>query len=337
MLGLAVGIVAGVVVAGGGVLLVKPGLLLPVPPAVQPPPATASDTAKLAASQTQLSEAQKQVEDQRGRLRDLEARDERAEKALAAETDAAAKAQAQIDQMNSQVQALRDQVAGLQAKPAPAPAPAAEGEASWTIDQKREIQRALRTLGHYQGDADAGFGGGTQSAIREFQAFDGIAETGTLTEDARKTLVDMGERLSALLDQPATSPEGVAGSSIKGSDQRYARAWNYDNGKSVKADPAEAAYWYALAAGDGEAKAFTNLGTLVARGWGTVKPDPQDAALLWWAAAARGEAIATYDLGVLYERGIGVTADLARAKAWYTRAAILNHPDARAALKRLSG
>jgi TPR repeat protein len=41
-----------------------------------------------------------------------------------------------------------------------------------------------------------------------------------------------------------------------------------------------------------------------------------------------------YDLGALYERGIGVAADLGRAKAWYQRAAALNDPDARAALKR---
>ena len=42
-----------------------------------------------------------------------------------------------------------------------------------------------------------------------------------------------------------------------------------------------------------------------------------------------------YNLGVLYERGIGVTADPVRAKAWYQRAAAHNHPEARAALKRL--
>jgi len=57
--------------------------------------------------------------------------------------------------------------------------------------------------------------------------------------------------------------------------------------------------------------------------------------VLWWAAAVRGEAVAMYDHGVLNERGIGVAANLDLAKAWYQRAAALNDPDARAALKRL--
>jgi len=71
---------------------------------------------------------------------------------------------------------------------------------------------------------------------------------------------------------------------VKGAEQRYTRAWGLE-----KRDPAEAAYWYALAASDGEAKALTNLGIIVARGFGTTKPDPVDAMLLWHAAAARGE------------------------------------------------
>jgi TPR repeat protein len=147
----------------------------------------------------------------------------------------------------------------------------------------------------------------------------------------------MAQRLAALLDQPPKSPQGVAANSIKGIDQRYARAWNYDTGKGVRADPAEAAYWYALAAADGDGRALTNLGTLLTRGWAGSKPDPASAALLWQAAAAHGEAIAMYDLGVLYERGIGTAADPTQAREWYQRAADHNHPDARAALKRLAG
>ncbi|HEV2188065.1 MAG TPA: caspase family protein [Stellaceae bacterium] len=213
--------------------------------------------------------------------------------------------------------------------------PAIEGELTWTIEQRREIQRALRALGHYQGEADGGFGAGTIAAIKQFQAFNGAMDTGTLTEDEFKMLIDMGQRLSALLDQPPQSPQGIAAASVKGADARYARAYNYEAGKGGRVDPAEAAYWYALAAGDGLAKAFTNLGTLFARGFGSNRPDPAKASLLWWAAAARGEPVAMYDLGVLYERGIGVAANLDMAKAWYQRAAALNDPEAGKALKRL--
>jgi TPR repeat protein len=240
-------------------------------------------------------------------------------------------AAAQVSQLTGQIKSLQAQVAAP-AQTASAPAP---DEPLFTLDQRREVQRALRLLGQYQGDADGGFGVGTQAAIRQFQQFDGVPDTGALSDDQRRTLVDMGQRLSLLLDQPPQSPQGVAASSIKGGDARYARAYIYEAGKGVRADPAEAAYWYALAASDGNAKAFTNLGTLVARGYGSVKPAPSDAVVLWGAAAARGESVAMYDLGLLYERGIGVTANLDLAKAWYRRAAGLNDPEAAKALKRL--
>jgi uncharacterized protein len=193
----------------------------------------------------------------------------------------------------------------------------------------------LRMLGHFQGEADGGFGPGTRAAVKQFQSFEGSPETGALSEAERRTLLDMAQRLAAQLDQASVSPEGVSATTIKGAQQRYARAWSFETGKGAGRNSAEAAYWYALAASDGEAKALTNLGTIVARGWDAVKPDPIGAAILWRAAAARGEAIAMFNLGVLYEHGIGVSADIAKARGWYLRAAAANHPDARAALKRL--
>lgn len=214
------------------------------------------------------------------------------------------------------------------------PTPSGDGEASWSLEQRREVQRSLHALGHYQGEADGGFGAGTRAAIKEFQSYEGDPETGTLTADEHRKLLDMSQRLAVLLDLPSVSPEGVTAISVKG-DARYARGWSAENGKSAKQDPAEAAYWYGLAGVDGDAKALTNLGTLMARGQGVGGADRSNAMLLWHAAAARGDAVAMYNLGVLYERGIGVTADLAKAKAWYTRAALHNHADARAALKRL--
>ncbi len=227
----------------------------------------------------------------------------------------------------------RTRLAALQAPTAPNPP--AEGEQNWTLNQKRDIQRALRALGHYQGEADGAWGAGTRAAIQQFQSFANDAETGELTESERKLLLEMAQRLAALLDQPSNSPQGVAAASVKGTADRYARGYNFDAGKGVKADPAEAAYWYGLAAADGEPKAFTNLAKLLARGFASSKPNPTDAELLWWAAAARGEPNAMYNLGVLFERGIGVAPDAGRARVWYERAAAHNDPDARAALKRL--
>ena len=182
------------------------------------------------------------------------------------------------------------------APPVETPLPAAKGEATWTLDEKREVQRALRTLGYFQGEPDGGFGAGTRAAIKEFQEFEVEPPTGTLTEDERHKLLEMTQRLAALLDQPASSPEGVAGSSIK-ADTRYARGWAAEMGKGAKQDIAEAAYWYALAAADGDSRALANLGTILVRGYGDVKPEPKSAALLWRAAAARGNAVAMYNLG----------------------------------------
>ncbi|MBV9015594.1 MAG: sel1 repeat family protein [Alphaproteobacteria bacterium] len=148
-------------------------------------------------------------------------------------------------------------------------------------------------------------------------------------------LLDMARRFTALLADPATSPKGVSAVAIKTGAQRYARAWSSESAEGNAADPAEAVYWYRLAAADGEAKALTNLGTLIARGQGIAHADPEAARLLWWVAAAHGEAIAMFNLGAMYERGIGVPVDIVNARKWYERAALHNHAPARAALTRL--
>jgi len=211
----------------------------------------------------------------------------------------------------------------------------AEDEAAWSAEDKREVQRALRTLGHSPDEPDGNFAPRTRAAIKQFQSFAGEPESGILSAAQRTMLLDMAQRLTALLETPQTSPKGVAAAAIKGGPQRYARAWSFETGKGNRPDPAEAAYWYRLAAADDEAKALTNLGTLIARGQGIANPDPEAARLLWWAAAARSEAIAMFNLGAMYERGIGVTADSDAARKWYERAAAHDHPQARAALKRL--
>jgi uncharacterized protein len=160
--------------------------------------------------------------------------------------------------------------------------------------------------------------------------------TGSLTDAERSRLMDMSGRLKSLLSAAAVSPLGTPASAVTGADLRYGKGWSFETGAGTRKDPAEAAYWYALAAAEGHAKAMTQLGLLRARGFGDVKPDPLDAELLWYAAAARGEPAAMYDLGVLLERGIGVQPDPAQGLAWYRRAADRKDPRALAALKRLS-
>ena len=52
--------------------------------------------------------------------------------------------------------------------PSPAASAPAEPAPSWTLEQRREIQRALRVLGLYQDEADGGFGSGTIAAVKQF-------------------------------------------------------------------------------------------------------------------------------------------------------------------------
>lgn len=218
-------------------------------------------------------------------------------------------------------------------QPASTTTPPVEGELTWSLEERREIQQALITLGHLQGEPDGNFGYQTPAAIRQFQFSQGDPESGTLSPEERHKLLDMARRLLALLQVPPTSPKGVTAVSLRGGPQRLLKAGGLDSA----GDYSEAAYWYRLAANDGEAKAFTNLGTLMIRGRGVDAPDPSAAQLLWLSAAARGEPVAMFDLGTMYERGIGVDADIAAAKKWYGQAATKGHPQAREALRHLGG
>lgn len=214
-----------------------------------------------------------------------------------------------------------------EASPGPSPP---TGEAAWSLDEKRGVQEALRTLGYLASVADGDFGPQTRAAIAQFQSVANEPESGQLSEGERTQLLAMAERLASLISAPPTSPKGVAAASVRGGPERLSRA------ASAAGDNVEAAYWYRTAAAAGEAKAFTNLGTLLVRGVGADKSDPAAARLLWLTAAARGEPISMFNLGAMYERGIGVDGDLAIARKWYERAAAHGRPEARAALKRLN-
>jgi peptidoglycan hydrolase-like protein with peptidoglycan-binding domain len=211
--------------------------------------------------------------------------------------------------------------------------PPAAAEPALSLEDRREIQQALITLGHLQGEPDGNFGSQTPAAIRQFQSFQRDSGTGTLSQDQRYTLLNMARRLLKLLQPEPVSPKGVTAVSLRGGPQRLTKAASLE----IAGDYGEAAYWYRLAANDGEARAFTNLGTLMVRGQGVDKPDPAAAQLLWLSAAARGEPVAMFDLGTMYERGIGVADDLTTAKKWYAWAAAKGHTQAHDALKRLGG
>lgn len=96
-------------------------------------------------------------------------------------------------------------------------------------------------------------------------------------------------------------------------------AW-YQNGTHVKADAAQAAHWYRLAADSGNAIAQNNLGVLYYRGNGV--PLDLAQAVAWYAKAAeQGHGWAQANLAWAYEHGSGIERDIDQAQAWLTRSA----------------
>ena len=94
----------------------------------------------------------------------------------------------------------------------------------------------------------------------------------------------------------------------------------YERGRGAPRDLAEAAAWYARAAGQGSMRAQTQLGGMYARGDGV--PADWGQAIAWWErAAAQGSMRAQFLLGQSYHFGSGVGHDLDKAVQWYDKAA----------------
>lgn len=172
-------------------------------------------------------------------------------------------------------------------------------------------------------------------AIQRYQRLTGRPETGTANEAELTALGEAGRRLIALVTRPTRSPRGVPGTSVTGASARFDRGFAADSPPAgSQRNVQDAAYWYGLAAQDGDPRAFVQLGLLHARGQG-VPRDPAAAVLLWLAGAGRGDGTSLFNLGAAYEHGIGVTVDPAEARRWYRLAAEARHADANAALQRL--
>jgi peptidoglycan hydrolase-like protein with peptidoglycan-binding domain len=106
-----------------------------------------------------------------------------------------------------EIQLAGEPVAVIAPSPAPAAVPPAEAEPALSLEDRREIQQALITLGHLQGAPDGSFGSLTPAAIKQFQSFQGDAETGTLSQDERYKLLNMARRLLQLLQPASASPK----------------------------------------------------------------------------------------------------------------------------------
>jgi TPR repeat protein len=109
---------------------------------------------------------------------------------------------------------------------------------------------------------------------------------------------------------------------------------DYEAGRLVRQDYAEAARYYRSAAAKGHMKAQCALGVMYSVGKG-VAPDYVEAAKWFKLAAENGYPTAQYTMGNLYLKGQGVPQDPASASEWYTKAALAGDTDAQTILAAL--
>jgi TonB family protein len=109
----------------------------------------------------------------------------------------------------------------------------------------------------------------------------------------------------------------------------------YERGTYVKADPAQAAAWYRLAAQSGNAIAQNNLGVLYARGVG-VPLDKKQAAYWYAKAAEQGHHWAQANLAWIYQFGTAGNLDIDKALYWLTKSAEGGLPAAQVRLGALT-
>ena len=105
----------------------------------------------------------------------------------------------------------------------------------------------------------------------------------------------------------------------------------YAMGRGVPRDYATALAWLRKSAGQGNASAQNDLGTLYDQGRG-VPEDSAEAARWFLKAAERGHGAAQLNLALLYWHGRGVPRDRLRAFAWANSASELGEYGAEKAL-----
>lgn len=226
---------------------------------------------------------------------------------------------------------LRAPATGASAVPAPAETP----QAAATLlarDGIAEAQRLLIGLGFDTGGSDGAVGPRSRWALSTFAWSEGMARDTDFTTATLERIRQVAQSFARLTERGDRSPRGTAATAVADIDERYNRGWTAE--RATPADANEAAYWYALAARQGDIRAVLQLGLLLARGQGAAA-DPVGAIMLWRLAAARGDNTASFNLGAMYERGIGVTANPQEARRWYAASVSAGNTQARDALRRV--
>ncbi|WP_175534255.1 caspase family protein [Falsiroseomonas stagni] len=217
-------------------------------------------------------------------------------------------------------------------QPAALPVPAATTLRALTRDEIGQAQALLTALGFDTGGSDGIIGPRSRTAIAGFAQVSLRPDNAEFDTANLERLDQTRREFLRLTERGAISPRGTAAASASGAAARFERGWAAE--RANPPDPAEASYWYALAAREHEARALNQLGLLLVRGQG-VAADPVGGSLLWRLAAARGDATAAFNLGAMLDRGIGLNRSPGWARFYYDLAAQAGHPQAREALRRV--
>lgn len=163
-----------------------------------------------------------------------------------------------IASLEAQIAELQAQIMRLTATPEPEPEPTPAAYATLKKGSKGKavaaLQERLKELGYLGGAADGSFGGGTGSAVKEFQKAAGLKETGEADAETQELLFSdaapespnpvVDETVYEKLDYKANSrdPDAYTGKKIKFSGRilqvmeddgyavfRIATKGNYDN------------------------------------------------------------------------------------------------------------
>jgi formylglycine-generating enzyme required for sulfatase activity len=172
-------------------------------------------TAASADAERQRQEAAMRAEiEQRVRAEAEAAARADAERRTREQADAAAAARAEVDRLRAQLDAELARVAALPspaALPPPAAMPRPETPADWAAaetglglkpDRIREMQQALRALGHDPRGTDGNLGPGTRAAIRSWQKSRGQRETGYVSDELLRTLEEARTPVAAAVRMP---------------------------------------------------------------------------------------------------------------------------------------
>ena len=155
------------------------------------------------------------------------------------------------------------------------------------------------------------------------------ANAATPADDFRQgeSLYDSGDYLSALKAWGRAAKEG-------NTEAQYRIGLMFMDGKGMKPNPGDAAYWFRKAAQNGHAAAQFEIAYCFEHGVG-VQRDQRIAAEWYWRAAEQGDPDAAFNLAAMYRDGRGMTRDLDKARKYYAIAAKGGLADAQAELDKL--